>query len=356
MTDTTDDNFLDVSDEEFSKMSAPELVVSGSSDEEEAPEAVTPDEPEDEDTDDSDAVEESSTEDEDKGAPEEQAAQEEDKTASVEKPIKIDYEAEYNKLMSAFKANGTEIAPKSPEDARRLMQMGANYNKKMAGMKPALKALKTLENNGLLDEEKLNFLIDLNKGNPDAIAQLLKDSAIDPLDVDVSTEKTYRPANHSVSDIELELDSVLTDIKSSPNYVKTLNIVSKEWDESSRNQIATTPHIISIINGQMDSGVFDQVMAAVQYDRSVGNLQGVSDFDAYKLTGNRLEQEGAFNKKPTPAIKADPVKELKRQAQRKAAGPTKVTSTKVRSVSPDFNPLDLSDEEFEKFDPKSIGL
>ena len=87
------------------------------------------------------------------------------------------------------------------------MQMGANYNKKMAALKPNLKLLKLLENNGLLSEEKLSFLIDLDKKNPDAITKLVKDSGLDPLEMDVS-KSDYKPNTYTVHDREVELDSV----------------------------------------------------------------------------------------------------------------------------------------------------
>jgi hypothetical protein len=355
------DDFLDISDEDFLNL----------------PEPIDPDEPKEEPLEE-DPPEKADPPEEDEDTPTEadedppvaeegedpEPPETEEKEPSDDSPA-IDYKAEYEKLMAPFKANGHEMTPQSVEDAKRLQQMGANYHKKMAGMKPAIKALKTLENNGLLDEGKLDYLIELYQGKPEAITQLLKDSKIDPLDVDVTTETPYTPANHSVSDAEVALDSVLEDIKESPSYTKTLTTVTKEWDEASRAQAATNPQIISVINGHMDTGVYDKVMAAVNYDRSIGKLGNMSDLDAYKETGNRLEQEGAFAQPVTPATdtgvttppspQSDPVKEQKRQALKKAASPTK-TSPKISKLPSDFNPLDLSDEEFAKFDPKKIGL
>jgi len=338
-----DDDFVDLSDEEYEKLNIEDIPSLGSTEEdvkdpEVKPEAVVTADP---------------------------VVEKEAAVKETEPDVAIDYEAEYKKIMAPFKASGRLITPKNSDDAIRFLQMGGNYHDKMAGMKPALKALKALENNGLLDEEKLNFLIDLHKGNPEAVTRLLKDKQIDPLDVDVQAETTYRPANYSVSDAELQLDEVLNEIKDTPTYAKTLNIVTKEWDEKSRNEAATNPHIIGILNGQVRAGVYDTVMAAVQYDRSMGRLQGMSDLDAYKATGNRLEAEGALGTSVTstqntgtitPAVSTNPVKEAQRRAQKKAAGPTRTISKKIGSVPEGFNPLNMTDEEFEKFDPKTIGL
>src|SRR5690606_29540484 len=89
---------------------------------------------------------------------EEEAAKEKPKDPP-EETKSVDYEAEYKRLLTPFKANGREIQVKSVDDAIQLMQMGANYNKKMAALKPNLKLMKMLQNNNLLTEDKLSFFI-----------------------------------------------------------------------------------------------------------------------------------------------------------------------------------------------------
>lgn len=98
----------------------------------------------------------------------------------------FDYKAAYEQITAPFKANGREMKVESPEEAVRLMQQGANYVKKMQALKPHLKMVRMLENNGLLDEGRLNFLIDVSRKDPGAIKKLLKDANIDPMDLDLS--------------------------------------------------------------------------------------------------------------------------------------------------------------------------
>lgn len=82
----------------------------------------------------------------------------------------IDYKAVYEKLLKTpFKADGREISINTPDEAIALMQKGVSYSKKMASLKPNLKIIKMLEKNGLLDEGKLSFYIDLEKKNPQAM-------------------------------------------------------------------------------------------------------------------------------------------------------------------------------------------
>ena len=52
---------------------------------------------------------------------------------------------DYKRILQPFKANGTEVQVRSVDEAIQLMQMGANYTKKMQALQPNLKVLKTLE-------------------------------------------------------------------------------------------------------------------------------------------------------------------------------------------------------------------
>lgn len=274
-----------------------------------------------------------------------------------EKP-KIDFEAEYNRILAPFKANGREIQVKSIDDAITLMQMGANYNKKMAALKPNLKLLKMLENNGLLSEEKLSFLIDLDKKNPDAINKLIKDSGIDPMGIDLEKAANYRPTTQKVDDREVELDQVLDEIQNTPTYARTLSIVTKEWDEASKQTIANTPQLLNVINNHVASGIYDLISKEVDSERAVGRLRGLSDIEAYRQVGDAIHARGGFNHlvsqgKPAATdevIQPKPKKvedDKLKEKRRAAAGPAKPAAPSKAAIS-DFNPLALSDEEFEK--------
>ena len=156
----------------------------------------------------------------------------------------FDYKSAYEKLTGTFKANGKEYTIDSPEEALALMQMGANYNMKMAAIKPNLKLIKTLEANEINDEATLNFLIDLHKGNPEAISKLLADREFDALSHDPETAKNYVPGDHSVSDAQLLLNETIESIKHSPTFQETANIVSTVLDAKSQEIISSKPQII----------------------------------------------------------------------------------------------------------------
>lgn len=276
------------------------------------------------------------------------AEQENDTTK--DEPEIVDAQAQLNKLFAPFKANGRDIKIDSVDEAIKLMQQGANYNKKMAALKPSLKVLKMLENNGLLDEQKITYLIDLDKKNPDAISKLIKESGIDPLDVNTQEEPKYTPGNYSVSDAQVNLDAVLDSIEHTPTYNRTMTVILDEWDDNSKRALANEPNLIPLINEHVANGIFDTIASEMMKQRALGNLSGLSDLQAYEAIGKQLAAQGAFNKKPTqqpvevkPKVPAQD--DTERAAKRKAASPSKQTQA---TKEPDLNPLSMSDEEFEK--------
>lgn len=269
----------------------------------------------------------------------------------------IDYKAEYERLMAPFKANGRDIQVKSVEDAVSLMQMGANYNKKMAALKPNLKLLKMLENSGLLSEEKLSYLIDLDKKNPAAITKLVKDSGLDPLDIDTEKAGGYKPNTYTVDDRELALDSVLEEILDTPSYNRTLDVVTNKWDAPSKRVVAENPQLLKVINSHIDMGIYDLISKEVESERLFGRLSGISDLEAYRQVGDAIQARGGFahlgrQEQKTPnapvvvAPKPKKAEDPKVREQRRAASTTKPAAPSVTPA--EFNPLSMSDEEFSK--------
>ncbi|TNF01489.1 MAG: hypothetical protein EP328_00025 [Gammaproteobacteria bacterium] len=277
----------------------------------------------------------------------------------------VDYKAAYEKLTAPFRANGKDMQVNNVDDAIQLMMMGANYNKKMAAMKPALKSMKLLERHGLLDDEKLNFLIDINNKNPAAIAKLVKDAGIDPMDLDVDKTSDYQVPREAVDDRELALDEVVDSLRDSPTFDATLKVVSEEWDNASKQHVANNPGLLTIINDHMASGVYEVIRETVDRERMLGRLNGLSDLEAYRVTGDSIQARGGFNhlfqkeqSQTAPEAKAvpssRPTADPKTKEKRKAAAPSQ--QTVVSKQPPDtLSPLSLSDEEFERqFDPKFL--
>lgn len=361
--DSTESSVLDMSDEDFLNEPMPEELVAET---EEVDDNIDNEEDDSEDVDDTstDDVEEPEEEDDIDGSQLDASdddtdtddtsaddVEEEDTETQDTDTSTVDYKAEHEKLLGKFRANGKDMQVNSVDDALTLMKMGANYNKKMAGLKPNLKMLRMLENNNLLDESKLSYLIDLDKKNPEAIKKLIKDSGLDPLDVDLNKDSEYSPNTYTVDDKEVELGEALDEIRDSATFEDTVNIVSNKWDAKSKQILMENPAIISVIDEHVGSGIYDQINNIIESERMLGRLVGLSDLEAYKQVGDTLKANGAFNhqqqeKPPATVKKTKKVVDPKLKSRKKAAGSTK--STVSNKQKKEFNPLDMPDDEFEK--------
>jgi hypothetical protein len=361
ITPSSDIDFSTLSDDEIMNMPFPPLESSSTEVEEEylSVEEETEEESTDveEDVEDEDPEFESDDSDEVEDVEEEQSDTEEDDTDSDEDETttdtssNLDYESKYNELMAPFKGNGKEIKVDTPEDLRRLAQMGVGYNAKMAELKPIRKIAKMLEGADLLSEEKINFLIDLSKKDTSAINKLIKDSGINPLDIDTESTEEYKPNTYTVSDNQLALDEALDELQRSPSGQRVIDLVSNKWDQSSKQVLVSNPELMNQLNSHVNSGIYDQVSAVLERERLLGRVPpGLSDLDAYNYYGNQLAQAGKLNT-PTTATKTDSNgstqrKDTERSKRKRAAASPK--SKKLVTKPKKTQILSMSDEEFEK--------
>ena len=281
-------------------------------------------------------------------------------------PADFNYKAGYEQLMAPFKANGKMITPRSPEEAISLMQMGANYTRKMQELQPYRKVMLMLQNNGLMDEGKLSYLIDLDKKNPDAIKKLVKEAGIDPLDINPEEEVNYQAGNHRVSDAEAAFATELDDLKSTPEGQATLGVISQTWDEASKEALFENRGLLQTIQSQRESGIYEVISNEIHRLQMLGQIPAGTPFlQAYNSVGNQLAQQGAFNqlvKQPEPAKPAvtapiatrvvTPKPTVTHSEQASAASPSRAAPRKVATL---INPLAMSDEDFAKL-PSPGGL
>lgn len=387
----TETNPLELSDEDFAKLNAPDAPASGEAVVEEA--QVT------EGNDDVPAVQEAAPDQEAGGAAEEASAIEAEKEeakpegeaeaasvvddtakepeAKVEpekvvEPVGSKTEAKsytppaddvaqgfYKQILGTpIRANGKDIQLKSPEEAVQLMQMGANYTRKLQELAPHRKLVLTLQNAGI-DESKLNFLIDLDKGNPDAVKKLIKDSGIDPLEIDTSADLNYSAGNHTASDQEVDFRTVLTEVSEKPAGNETLLIIDK-YDDASKNALWESPKLIESLHQQRELGIYDLITTEMDRQITLGSIPPNTPFlEAYKIAGDSLMADpnlaGQSTKTPVQPAKAAPVVVETRvaapkatvQADDKASAASMTTSTKAVKEAPK-NPFAMSDEEFLK--------
>jgi len=255
-----------------------------------------------------------------------------------------DLQSFYDAVTAEFKANGKDMRVTNPADIKALIQQGVNYSKKMAGLKPVMPIVKTLQEHGLADPAKISYLIDLHNKDPKAIAKLVKDSGTDLYEFDSDAGDNYVAVNKVHE--ESKLDEVMQELDSSPKFNEMLESLSGSWDTESKQFIVDNPGVLRVLNQQMDSGMFGQITNGIEYERMCGRLKDVSYIEAYSQVENAMAQANQPKEKEeaAPVLKAPRPKAKvasNSSKKRKVASPQSGGSNAKES----FNPLEVSDEE-----------
>lgn len=253
----------------------------------------------------------------------------------------------YEEITAEFKANGKMMKISDPSDIKALMQQGINYSKRMAELKPSMGILRTLEQHGLMSNDKISYLIDLHNKDPKAIAKLVKDSGIEAYDIENEDTEGYVPVNKVQE--ESKFQSVVDELKPSPGFNDLLNTVATSWDNDSQQFIVNNPNVLRVLDKQVQSGEFNKIVEAVEYERLCGRLRDVPFIEAYSIVENKLnvgtEQSEVKNVKPAfTAPRPKPVTKTNNSKKRKVAAPNANTNEQSSS----FDPLSVSDEEIMK--------
>lgn len=360
MTSNTDESYADLDDDAFEALMGQE--DSGIEEEEEAPtEEPAPDseeefvEPEEDTSGSEEDVSEvdlgDSTDEETKGEEDEtETDAEEEDESSEDEPDKStdDSKAQLEDLFKPFKASGRDVQVKSIEEVKKLMSMGVDYSNKLQGFKQHRKTIKMLENNEI-DADKLNHFIDLSKGNPDAIKRLLREHKIDPMEMDVDEDSSYTPSDYSVSDNSVELEDVISRIQETDSFSTTSDVVTNQWDATSKQAIFADPALLENLNTHVANGTYERVMQEVSRAKVFGGLQGLSDLEAYDKVGKQLETQGAFNAKaqaPKAVVSTKPKQAVETNKDRKLRASSSKATPKSKAPVKNWSAMD--DDEFEK--------
>lgn len=298
--------------------------------------------------------------------------------AAPVKPLDMDDAAAaagFRELFKPFKANGKEVQVRNMDEAKRLMQMGAGYTATMMKLKPQMALVKTLTNNGISADD-INYFVELKSGNPDAIKKLVRDAKIDPLDIETdetgqAADAKYRPKDYSASETQVNFELAIEAVKSYPGGQELLESVRDEWDGQSRDTVYNDPSILDVLAEQKQNGLYAQIVTQIDHERMLGNLKdNVPFIQAYQAVGQAMSEQGLLKlaepsaPEPvttTPSTTAQPTPEPE-VLERKAVAPKAKTTNdaKAKAVAPVqstvgtkaavTNPLNMSDEDFEKLE------
>ena len=286
----------------------------------------------------------------------EETDDEEEESEETEQPVQDE--------VLTFKANGQEYQFTTSEmksQFGKVFGQAMDYTKKMQQIKPWRKTIDAIESANLSDSD-VNLMIDVLKGDKDAIAEVLKRTGTDALDLD--TENTnYIAKDYGRNETELAIKDIVEEISNDKEYTLTHNVLEKQWDNKSRNAFIEDPNMIKLLHTDIKSGMFDTLNPIAQ-KLKVYDSARQSDLDYYKLAAQqyfnqqaqeetrqradydaqvtreeaqqrRLEEANAKQAKQTATKQAS--------AKRKAAAPSKKSAGTKKAI--DY--LDDSDEAFE---------
>lgn len=266
-----------------------------------------------------------------------------------------------------FKANGQEYkftTAEVKEQFGKVFGQAMNYTKKMQHIKPWTKTIDALEQ-AELGQDDVNLMIDVLKGDKDAIATVLKRTGVDALDLDTENSK-YVAKDYGRNDTELSIRDIVDEISVDKEYAITYNVLEKQWDDKSRRAFVEDPSKIRALHIDVKSGMFDKLSPIAQKLKVYGG-GAKSDLDYYmdaaqQYFASQAEYDARARAQETKAVELTKLNEVKARqdkqvvtkeaaVKRKAAATTrKVAGTKKAS---DY--LDDSDEDFDEWYNKLQG-
>ena len=268
-----------------------------------------------------------------------------------------------------FKANGKDYEFTSEEivdQFPKIFGQAMDYTKKMQTIKPWRKTIDAIEGADLKHED-VSLMIDVLKGDKGAIAEVLKRTGTDTLDLDADDNDPYVAKDYGRDDSALAIKDIVDDISRDQEYATTHNILSKEWDDASWGTMTQNPEMIRLLHTDVKSGMF-QTLQPVAEKLKVYDGGKKSDLDYYKeaaqqhftqvaeqdaLSERRAARQAELEVREAEQARLAQVKAKSQQrtattkasAKRKAAAPTK-NAVASRDV---VDYLDASDIDFDEW-------
>ena len=269
-----------------------------------------------------------------------------------------------------FKANGQDYhftVAEMKAQFGKVFAQAMDYTKKTQAIKPYRKTIDAIEQSGITHED-VNLMIDVLKGDKDAIAAVLKRTGIDALDIDTEQSK-YVAKDYGRNETELAIREVIEDISRDKEYNTTYNVLQKQWDDRSKEEFVSDPNLIRLLHVDVKSGMFDTInpiaqklklydnsrqsdleyykMAAEQYFDAQAQLQSQADYNNRQRAEAQYQQEETRRK--AEEAKAKQIKQAniqKAAPKRKAAAPSKAGGSTAKKA---IDYLDDSEEAFEEW-------
>lgn len=154
-----------------------------------------------------------------------------------------------------IKANGKEFEM-TLDELKQTASKGMDYLKKTTALKPYRTMIAAMEENKVSPED-INLLIDLKKGNKEAIAKLIKENEVDVYDLPEAND--YTPQEYRQSETALDMKEVLNTISKDAEFSRTSEIYAA-FDDQTKAFLNEDPSRIVGLHNDIKTGVFDKVL------------------------------------------------------------------------------------------------
>ena len=273
-----------------------------------------------------------------------------------------------------FKANGKEYTF-TPEEMMsqfpKIFGQAMDYTKKTQALKPWRKTIDAIESANL-SHDQINLMIDVFKGDKNAIAEVMRRTGVDALDLDTENN-VYTPKDYGRDDTALAIKDIVDEISSDKEFNITQQILNKEWDDRSFSELTRDPELIKLLHIDVKSGTYDKVQpiaeklkvfdrgrksdleyykqAAGEYFREVDEAQRREQAmeEQRQLREAKAARQAELERVRTTQAKQEAVKT--QAVARKAAAPTKSNAGTKKSVT-DY--LDESDEAYDDWYKRNV--
>lgn len=226
--------------------------------------------------------EENSNADDDEGAAE---AAEEESSSSTESTTE---KAEPKKFTFAAAGKKYDFTEDEMREAfPKVFGQAMDYTQKMQTIAPWRRTIDAIEQ-AKLSHEDVNLMIDVLKGDKEAIAAVLKRTGVDTLDINTD-EVAYQQKDYGRTDSEIAITDVIDSIKHDQEYATTHRVLTSEWDEASWLALAGTPERIRQLHIDIKDGTFAKLQPEADKIKVFDGGRH-SDLDYYIEAGRRYFQ------------------------------------------------------------------
>jgi len=241
-----------------------------------------------------------------------------------------------------------KIEADSIDELKTIASKALKDKNKYDKYKNELSILEGIKEQGLSDDD-LYLLVEAKKGNKQAIAKLLKETNIDPYDLDLEDESVdqYKPKEYKVDPKIMEVKSIIDDAKKDDHVFKTFDyVLNKEFSEKDRATAFEDPELLGFIKDTIRDGIFDKIAPNYTKRKIMGENPISAYINAFKDYTSEVDKLASKT-----VSKAQEENKVKTEKRKKASVGNKknVAKTDKKSVN------DMTDEEFEEYYKSVVG-